>query len=160
MYILPYNAVREDYLNALIQWTELLAQEKYTEALEMFQAYDYETDWTPELLESAVYTYGCPGLTREEAEKEFGTADYKVTSLLHNENKAKILEAVNISFFDSPISEKQANMWAVTEKNIIGMIHYDFVPLNGEMSDLTARFWIKKLDEESIALSFIDLHVM
>ena len=50
-----------------------------------------------------MYTYGCPGLTREEA---------------------------------------------------------DNVPLNGNMSDLTAIFFVRKVDEDNLTLSFIDLHVM
>ena len=67
----------------VIAWNELLAQEKYREAIEMLiLAEDNELDWTPELLESAVYGYDCSGYTREEAEKEFGSSDYKVTSIL------------------------------------------------------------------------------
>lgn len=54
-------------------------------------------DWTPELLESAIYGYGCPGYTREEAEKEFGSAEYKVTSVLDNPNRDKIVESIDIS---------------------------------------------------------------
>lgn len=74
MRTLPITASKEEIRELVIAWNELLAQGKYKEALEMFL---FTEDWTPELLESAVYTYGCPGYTREEAEKEFGSADYK-----------------------------------------------------------------------------------
>ena len=42
----------------------------------------------------------------------------------------------------------------------IAVIHYDKLPLNGEPSDLTARFFIRKLDDKTITLAFMDLHVM
>ena len=77
MKTLPITASKEEIRELVIEWNELLAQEKYKEAFEMFPAENNELDWTPELLESAVYTYGCPGYTREEAEREFGSSDYK-----------------------------------------------------------------------------------
>ena len=55
MNTLPINAEDSALLTLLEEWTELLA--------------------------SAVYGYGCPGYTREEAARVFGRADYKVTSL-------------------------------------------------------------------------------
>ncbi len=58
---------------------------------------DFELHWTPELLEFAVYTYGCPSYTREEAEEKFGFSDYKVTSILENPNKDKIIDSIDIS---------------------------------------------------------------
>ncbi len=48
--------------------------------------------WNPRF-----YTYGCPGYTREEAEQEFGSADYKVTSLLDNPDKDEIITGIDIS---------------------------------------------------------------
>ena len=40
------------------------------------------------------------------------------------------------------------------------VIDYGKVPLNGEPSDLTAQFFLRKLDDQTAALTFIDLHVM
>ena len=97
MKTLPITASKEEIRELVIEWNELLAQEKYKEAFEMFPAENNELDWTPELLESAVYTYGCPGYTREEAEREFGSSDYKVTSILENLDKDKIIESIDIS---------------------------------------------------------------
>lgn len=148
MKILPITANKEEIKKLVIEWNELLAQEKYKEALEMFLI-DESNVWTPELLESAVYGYGCPGYTREEAEKEFGSADYKVTSIFDNPDCDKIIESIDIS---------SDYKWA-GEKDI-AVIHYDNIPLNGTMSDLTAKFFVRKVNDNEITLAFIDLHVM
>lgn len=149
MKTLPITASKEEIRELVIEWNELLAQEKYKEAFEMFPAENNELDWTPELLESAVYTYGCPGYTREEAEREFGSSDYKVTSILENPDKDKIIESIDIS-----------SDYGWMGKNDIAVIHYDHVPLNGVMSDLTARFFVRKVTDDKLTLVFIDLHVM
>ena len=149
MKTLPITASKEEIKELVIEWNEFLAQEKYKEAFEMFLAENNELDWTPELLESAVYTYGCPGYTREEAEREFGSSDYKVTSILDNPDKNKIIESIDIS-----------SDYGWMGKNDIAVIHYDHVPLNGVMSDLTARFFVRKVTDDKITLVFIDLHVM
>lgn len=149
MRTLPITASKEEIRKLVIEWNELLAQEKYKEAFEMFPAENNELDWTPELLESAVYTYGCPGYTREEAEREFGSSDYKVTSILENPDKDKIIESIDIS-----------SDYGWMGKNDIAVIHYDHVPLNGVMSDLTARFFVRKVTDDKLTLVFIDLHVM
>ena len=36
-------------------------------------------------------------------------------------------------------------------KNDIAVIHYDHVPLNGAMSDLTARFFVRKVTDDKLA---------
>lgn len=40
------------------------------------------------------------------------------------------------------------------------MVRYFNIPLNGEMSDLTGIFYLRKLSETSMTLEFHDLHVM
>ena len=146
----PADADELELIKLLIEWTEYLAQEKYKEAFEMFLLDEKnELDWTPALLESAVYTYGCPGYTREEAEQEFGSADYKVTSLLDNPDKEEIITGIDIS-----------SDYGWMGKEDVAVIHYDNVPLNGKMSDLTARFFVRKISEDELTLAFIDLHVM
>lgn len=145
---LPVNDL--EIIKLLIEWTELLAQERYKEALEMFLIdKNIEWDWTPELLESAVFTYGCPGYTREEAEREFGSADYKVTSLQDSPDKQQIITDIDIS------SDYE---WMGDDD--LAVIHYEEIPLNGEMSDLTARFFVRKISENQYTLALIDLHVM
>ena len=164
MKTLPIGADKKDIIRLLIEWTELLAQEKYSDAFHMFQAYSHEWEWTPELLEAAVFTYGVPMYaTREEAKKELGYSDCKVTSLLENPDKDTILEHIDIHFYDFPVTQEIAKSWDVAEidyENIIGDVHYFDVPIDGKMSDLTAIFYIKKIDPQHITLSFKDLHMM
>lgn len=50
--------------------------------------------------------------------------------------------------------------YGATDKNVIGIVHYNCVPLNGEMSDLTAIFWMIRIDEKTFTLKFNNLHVM
>lgn len=158
---LPIGAKKSEILKLLIEWTELLAKQEYAEALGMFQHYDYDFEWTPELLESAVYGYGCFGYTRAEAEKEFGSSDYQVTSLWNNPNRESILKSIDIDY--DTVTEEQAkkgDLSTMDFENIMGCVHYSDVPLNEEASDLTAIFWIKKLSENQFTLMFYDLHMM
>ena len=147
---LPADADELELIKLLIEWTEYLAQEKYKEEFELFLLDENnELDWTPALLESAVYTYGCPGYTREEAEREFGSADYKVTSILDNPDKEEIIAGMDIS-----------SDYGWMGREDLAVIHYDHVPLNGKISDLTARFFVRRISDEELTLAFIDLHVM
>lgn len=101
------------------------------------------------VLASAVYGYGCPGYTREEAARVFGRADYKVTSLRGSPCRERILRSVDICRFTPKACPET-----------LGMVHYFNIPLNGEMSDLTGIFYLRKLSETSMTLEFHDLHVM
>lgn len=149
MRTLPIDASDEEIKNLVIEWNELLAIEKYEEALSMFLSDNFEVEWTPELLEQAVYGYGVIGYTRDEIKEMFGPEDYKVTSIFDNKEKDKIINSIEI-----------CHQWNLKDENIIGIVHYDCVPLNGELSDLTARFYIEKVYENNITLKFLDLHVM
>ncbi|GCD12532.1 hypothetical protein [Clostridium tagluense] len=149
MRTLPIDVRDEEIKNLIIEWNELLAVEKYEEALSMFPSDNLEVEWTSDLLEQAVYGYGVIGYTREEIKEMFGSEDYKITSIFDNKEKDKIMNSIEVS-----------RDWNFKDENIIGMVHYDCVPLNGELSDLTARFHIMKIDENNITLKFLDLHVM
>ena len=115
MNTLPINAEDSALLTLLEEWTELLA--------------------------SAVYGYGCPGYTREEAARVFGRADYKVTSLRGSPCRERILRSVDICRFTPK-----------TCPETLGMVRYFNIPLNGEMSDLTGIFYLRKLSETSMTL--------
>ena len=172
MKTLPIDAKEEEIRTLVIEWNELLAQEKYAEAID-FILYDntQERDgkiwiWTPGNLEASVFTYGMPWFSKEEIEKQYGagSADYKVSSLLQLP-KDELWDEIEISIqhFDETVSSEKARMWGISGldyENIIGEVLYDGVPLNGERSDLTALFWIKKVGERDITLVFRDLHVM
>lgn len=149
MRTLSIYASDEEIKNLIIEWNELLAVEKYEEALSLFHSDNLEVEWTPNLLEQAIYGYGVIGYTREEIKEMFGPEDYKITSILDNKEKEKIINSIEVT-----------RDWNFKDENIIGMVHYDCVPLNGELSDLTARFYIERIDESNITLKFLDLHVM
>lgn len=159
--ILPIGTKKSEILKLLIEWTELLSKHEYVKALGMFQHYNYDLEWTPEMLESAVYGYGCPGYTREEAAKVFGSSDYQITSLWNNPKRESILRNIIIDYYTVTAEQaKLCSLFKMDYENIIGYVHYSDVPLNGEASDLTARFLIKKLCKNEFTLMFEDLHVM
>ncbi len=165
---------KEGIKNLIVEWLELLAQEKYSEALDLIMYDNTQTVdgerwvWTPERLEAAVFTYGLPWFTKEDIKREYGDdcpVDYKVTSILDAPDRDRLLEdiASSIDFFDYDISDEMARTWVITGldyKNIIGDVLFDGVPLNGERSDLTALFWILKVNETDVTLVFRELHVM
>ena len=68
---------------------------------------------------------------------------------MENPDRDKIIDSINISSDYGWMSE-----------NDIAVIHYDNVPINREMSDLTARFFVPKVNDDEITLAFIGLHVM
>ena len=172
MKTLPITADKSEIKNLVVEWLELLAKEKYSEALNLI-LYDntQEVDgvlwiWTPQKLEAAVFTYGMPWFTKEEMKKRYGEdcrVDYKVTSVLARSDKEELLEKVDVLFFDDAVTDEMAKTWGIEKldyKNIIGDVICDCVLLDGELSDLSALFWIQKTDDENMTLIFRDLHVM
>ena len=172
MKTLPITADKSEIKNLVVEWLELLAKEKYSEALNLI-LYDntQEVDgvlwiWTPQKLEAAVFTYGMPWFTKEEMKKRYGEdcrVDYKVTSVLARSDKEELLEKIDVLFFDDAVTDEMAKTWGIEKldyKNIIGDVICDCVLLDGELSDLSALFWIQKTDDENMTLIFRDLHVM
>ena len=171
MKTLPINASDEEIKTLIIEWNELLAQEKYEEAIDFIL---YENTkvvdgeiwiWTPEKLEAAVYTYGMPWYSKEEYEAEYGegAADLKVASLLHSPNSKELLDKISFEINYYTVSAERAELWGISNtdyENIMGDVLYDGVPLNDWNSDLTAIFYLKKIDENHMTLCFQDLHVM
>jgi len=174
MKTVPVGAGKEGIQSLVVEWLELLAKERYAEALDLLlydntQTIDGERwVWTPERLEAAVYTYGMPWFTKEDMKREYGAdcpVDYKVTSVLDAPDRDSLLKNIGASaeFFDEAVSEEKARLWGITGldyPNIIGQVLFDGVPLDGERSDLTALFWIQRVDEGNATLVFRDLHVM
>ena len=73
--------------------------------------------------------------------------------------KDEVLEAIKIEYFT--LTQEQGKAMLLKDyENVIGDIHYDKFLLNGKISDLTARFWLKKWEEDRMVLVFQDLHVM
>lgn len=172
MKTIPISAGKEGIRNLVVEWLELLAKERYAQALELVlydntQTIDGERwVWTPERLEAAVYTYGMPWFTKEDIKREYGAdtpVDHKVT--LDAPDRDGLLEDIgeSVEFFGKAVTEEKARLWGIEGldyPNIIGEVLFDGVPLDGERSDLTALFWIQKADEGNVTLVFRDLHVM
>ena len=123
MKTLPITADKSEIKNLVVEWLELLAKEKYSEALNLI-LYDntQEVDgvlwiWTPQKLEAAVFTYGMPWFTKDDIKRLYGVdskVDYKVTSILTNPNKNQLLER-NIEIYDYDVSSEMAKTWAITK---------------------------------------------
>jgi len=142
---LPVTASDDEIRQVVLRWSELLAEERYSEALAMFETSDRADHhpWTIDLLARTIAFYG-------DLEHFPGTPLYHVTSV-HGRND--LLRAIRIDV-------DRANLYALAPERYLGMVHYEHVPLNGTPSDLTARFDIRRLGENELTLDFCDLLVM
>lgn len=88
-------------------------------------------------------------MSRAEAAERFGSADYKVTPLRGCPDREEIVRALDVRRFVPRF-----------QPDVVGMVHYEGVPLNGRRSDLTGIFYLVGVSETEMALQFHDLHVM
>jgi len=123
----------------------MLAAGKFKEALDMFPNGDEEMEWTPESLAFWISSYGYD-------EPYPDGRKYKLTSLLALDNAKEIIE--------KSIEVSRELPDDLTPDLYLGTVDYDDVPLDGEPSDLTARFNIKKVGTDQITLEFLDIHVL
>ena len=145
----PVSASDDELRRAIVEWSELLARKQFAEALALFDRWDdkYAEDWTPELLEATIANYGC-------SEPDPEGRVFAVTSLYD-------LPGVDVAEFAARhVQVDRENLYGLDPARYLGMIHYEGVPLNGAPSDLTARFNIKKVGSDRLALEFVDIHVM
>jgi hypothetical protein len=143
------SASDDELRQAVVAWSELLAQQRFADALGMFELWDdkWAEQWTPELLESRVRNYGC-------SEPDSEGRVFAVTSLYDLAN-VKVAE-----YIAKNIEVDRDNLYGLEPSRYLGMIHYAGVPLNGTPSDLTAQFNIKKVGDSRLTLEFVDIHVM
>jgi hypothetical protein len=94
--------------------------------------------WTPELIERVISNYG-------SIEPRGDGKTFKVTSL--KTARGQLIPRQEVYRFENP-----------SPVDIIGNVWFD-LPLNGEWSDLTATFDLKKLGG-NLVLVLDDLHVM
>src|SRR6266404_8729736 len=140
----PLNCSDEEIRKAVVEWSELLARGLFAEALAMFPhaAESFGFEWTPAHLEDLVSNYGC-------ARKDYDSGEYrKVTSLFAQPNSE--------SFIRKAIKVDRDKLYGLDPNEYAGMVHYNDVPLDGEPSDLTARFHIKKMGASALTLEFLD----
>lgn len=111
----------------------------------MFEVSDEGFALTSDQLETWIRNYGSPDPFPDGR-------TYELTSLLALDNSDQVIA--------NSIEVDRENLYGLDPEQYLGMVHYDDVPLNGEPSDLTARFYIKKVGGDELTLEFLDLHVM
>ena len=142
---LPVDAPDHDIKQLVVEWSELLAEKRFAEAIDMFDVSREEPALTAEELELWIRNYGSPDPFPDGR-------TFELTSLLALENADDIIA--------NRIEVDRDNLYGLDAEQYLGMVHYDDVPLNGEPSDLTARFHIKKVGDDQLTLEFLDIHVM
>ena len=146
MRTLPRAASDDDIRALVVEWSELLAQKRYQDALELFPASaESQAEWTPQVLEAWIANYGSP-------EPIPGERLHELTSLIAREDAQDIIR--------NKINIDRENLYGLQPDTYLGMVHYHDVPLDGQRSDLTARFHIMKVDGDKLTLEFLDIHVM
>jgi hypothetical protein len=142
---LPVDA-SDDAIKALVvEWSELLAEGRFADALGMFSNAGDPDVATPDLLAKTIAGYGVP------APHPDGEV-FAVTTLRGRDDAGEIVR--------DKIRVDRENLYGLDPARYLGMVHYDDVPLNGERSDLTARFHIQRVGEDRLTLEFFDVHVM
>ena len=145
MRTLPLMASDDQIKALVVEWNELLARGLFQDTLAMFPHSDEEATWTPELLEKTIAGYGTP-------EPYPDGRRYQVTTLSGHPDRDEIIQ--------KRIDVDRENLYGLDPARYLGMVHYDDVPLNGERSDLTARFHIMRVGSDRLTLEFLDIHVM
>lgn len=145
------SANDEEVRTLVVEWSEAIAQGRFAEALSMFPSVD---TWTDESLRKTIQGYGVPdhGDTLVGMLEDWGVDEFKITSLFEVEDSSKFIrEAIEVD---------RVNLYGLDPEQYLGVVHYNDIPLSGYISDLTARFHIKKAGPDKLTLEFLDIHVM
>lgn len=152
MRTLPIDASDDEIKDLVVDWSELLADKRYADALSEFPHSTQEYDWTPELLERVIDGYGVvdpdPDVIQGLRE-DHGVARFEVTTLRGRPDRDQIVER-----------SIDVDARAAGGDDELGWVHYFDVPLNGFLSHLTARFIVRRVGADRLTLEFYDLHVM
>jgi len=143
MHTFSTSASDDEIKQAVVEWSELLAQKRFTDALDMFPP--AEPEMTAEELPKWIANYGSPDPYPDGR-------TFELTSLRALPQFETIVQG--------RIDVNRQDLFGLDPDHYAGMVHYDSVPLNGSPSDLTARFQIKKVGGDRITLEFLDIHVM
>ena len=139
----PLKATDETVLEGVKQWVELLAAERYDEAVQWLYYPPAAARWTPLLLKSLVTNYG---LTDPRADGK----TYRVTPLVTTKSRVGGHPYQDVEWF--PAGSAQVC------RGVVGFVTFD-LPLNGEWSDVTATFLIHKVTDR-LLLELEDMHVL
>lgn len=122
MKTLPLTASQEEVKNVIREWADLLAKERYDEALDLLSAElpsgsgsvsdEEASQWTPELLRAVITNYGLPEPWEGQEQ------NYKVVPV--DESMRQLFEK-NLT----------VDFRSAADKSHLGMVHVD-LPLNYE----------------------------
>nr|MCU0711806.1 hypothetical protein [Pirellula sp.] len=124
---LPIDASDADIRAIVVEWSEQIADGKFDVALSLFPSADPINSTE---LEYWIENYGSPDPYPDGRK-------YKLTSIMDQPNAEE--------FVEKSIDVDRQNLYGLDPSKYVGMVHYDNVPLNGQPSDLTARFHIQRL---------------
>jgi hypothetical protein len=118
-----------------------LAGGRFADALAMFpySTESFDVEWTPEALENWIANYGVDE-PYEDGRRYTLTSLFDLADPQHLIAKSIDVDRENF-VFEGP-----------NEQDYVGMVHYDDVPLDGKPSDLTARFYIKKIGTNKLTI--------
>jgi len=139
----------------VVEWSELLAQERYGAALDICPPSERYLPWDADLLQKAVRGYGVPDPGPGVVEmmlQDWGVDVFVVTSLAGRPDRDEIIR--------DRIRVDRKHLFGLDPAQYVGMVHYNDVPLSGYRSDLTAQFHIKRVGVDRLMLEFLAMHVM
>jgi hypothetical protein len=141
---LPLSPTVPEVKDLVYRWMDLLAAERYTEALELM-AHDPALGWTPELLKDVINGYGLPW-------SSVGGAVHVVSDRSVTEaTETRLYEHVELYTEPLPVHHR------VRGWSFIGTAWFD-LPLDGQWSDLTAAFDIVRAGDHAF-LELDEVHV-
>lgn len=152
---LPLEASDEEIKALIVEWSELLAEKRFAEALAMFASGNRSITREPDALAKVIAGYGALELdhaTLEYMLKEHEVSCFEVTTLLGRPDRDELIR--------DKIKVDRAHLFGLDPKRYLGMVHYHDVPLSGRRSDLTAQFRIKRVGSDMLTLEFQNIHVM
>jgi hypothetical protein len=142
----------DDIRKLVVEWSEAIARGDFESAVAMFPS---DGDWTPELLRKTIQGYGVPDIdavTLASMLEEWEVDEFRITTIFSVTNPEE--------FIHTAIDVDRESLYGLDPRQYLGMVHYNDVPLSGHVSDLTARFHIKKVAKDKLTLEFLDIHVM
>jgi hypothetical protein len=148
----PLSATDDDIRQLVVEWSETIARGDFGGALAMFLS---AGEWTPDSLRKTIEGYGVPDIdapTLTYMLADWEVDEFRVTSLFNVANAEE--------FIRKAIHVDRENPYGLDPEHYLGMVHYNDVPLSGYVSDLTARFHLKKAGGDRMTLEFLDIHVM
>lgn len=138
MRTLPSDCSDDAIRSLVVEWWELIAAGRYDQAFEMFACHDVDgIIWTPETLKEGIATGCCMSPPRG------------VPQSLHAQGAPPYRIEVD-----------REHLYGLDPERYSGMVHFEPLPMEPYVGELTARFHIMKVGRDQLTLEFLDAHVM